>query len=224
MKKLVKRMVLSSAYGMSIKPLSAEVETRDPENVLLHRMNLRRLEAEAIRDAILSVSGRLTESMYGVSVPLHESQFVEARGLRSERGPLDGNGRRSLYVSARRNFLPMMMTAFDMPIPFTTVGRRNLSNVPGQMLFLMNDPFVHQQAEVWAQRNEREGSQTSEDARIQKLFLAAFSRPSTTKELASCRETLRVARGLAEAGSSTTDEWTELCHALFGAKEFIFIQ
>ncbi len=224
LKKLVKRMVLSSAYGMSSKPLSAEVETRDPENVLLHRMNLRRLEAEAIRDAILSVSGRLTESMYGVSVPLHESQFVEARGLRSERGPLDGNGRRSLYVSARRNFLPMMMTAFDMPIPFTTVGRRNLSNVPGQMLFLMNDPFVHQQAEVWAQRNEREGSQTSEDARIQKLFLAAFSRPSTTKELASCRETLRVARGLAEAGSSTTDEWTELCHALFGAKEFIFIQ
>src|SRR5437588_4870907 len=97
---------------------------------ILHRMNLKRLEGEAIRDAILSVSGRLDPRMYGSSVPLHPSQFLEARGLRAERGPLDGDGRRSLYVASRRNFLPMMMTAFDTPTPFTTIGRRNISNVP----------------------------------------------------------------------------------------------
>ncbi|MBL9171313.1 MAG: PSD1 domain-containing protein [Verrucomicrobiales bacterium] len=227
MKLLIRRIVLSSAFAMSSKPTAPEVEARDPENVLLHRMNLRRLEAEAIRDAILAVSGRLDTKMYGVSVPLHESQFVEARGLRSERGPLDGAGRRSVYVAARRNFLPMMMTAFDMPIPFTTVGRRNISNVPGQMLFLMNDPFVHQQAGVWAKRSEREHDRVSEDERIQDLFLSAFSRPASDKEVAACRQALREARQFgdeaASASESSSAAWTELCHALLGAKEFIFI-
>lgn len=223
MKALIRRLVLSSAFAMSSKPDSATAEAKDPENLLLHRMNLRRLEAEAIRDAILAVSGRLDTTMYGVSVPLHESQFVEARGLRSERGPLDGAGRRSLYVAARRNFLPMMMTAFDMPIPFTTVGRRNNSNVPGQMLFLMNDPFVHQQAEVWAQRSQREGSGMSEQERIGRLFRTAFAREASPKEIEFCLQALREAKQLGENATPGEAAWTELCHALFGAKEFIFI-
>lgn len=223
-KKLIRRMILSSTYAQSSHPVAPEVEARDPENVLLHRMNLKRLEGEVIRDAILTLSGRLDLRMYGVSVPLHESQFMEARGLRSERGPLDGEGRRSLYIAARRNFLPMMMTAFDLPIPFTTVGRRNVSNVPGQMLFLMNDPFVHQQAEVWARRVEKDGAPRSEDARIQQLFLSAFSRSPSTREIEVCRETLQQARTLGVGADSEKNAWTELCHALLGTKEFIFVR
>ena len=128
-------------------------------------------------------------------MPLHPSQFVEARGLRSERGPLDGDGRRSIYVAARRNFLPMMMTAFDTPTPFTTVGRRNVSNVPGQMLFLMNDPFVHQQAEVWAQRLLSELPEASpRNASAGFFSLPSAANPPAT-EIARCRATLREVGG-----------------------------
>ncbi len=223
-KHLIRRLVLSRTFAMSSKPADAKAEERDPENLLLHRMNLKRLEGEAIRDAMLSVSGRLDRRMFGASVPLHPSQFVEARGLRSERGPLDGDGRRSLYVAARRNFLPMMMTAFDTPTPFTTVGRRNVSNVPGQMLFLMNDPFVHQQAEVWAKHLLSETPGASSEECIRHLFQAAFSREPSATELARCLATLREVGETTAKETAKLDSWTEVCHALFGVKEFIYVR
>lgn len=224
LKKLLRNLVLSSTYAQSSKPANARAEERDPENLLLHRMNLRRLEGEAIRDTMLFISGRLDERMSGISVPLHESQVVEARGLRSERGPLDGAGRRSIYIAARRNFLPMMMTAFDTPTPFTTVGRRNVSNVPGQMLFLMNDPFVHEQASVWAKHLLAEMPDASTEDRIRHLFQAGFSRIPDPRELDRCRATLREVR-VATGGAATGPEtWTELCHALLGVKEFIYVR
>ena len=162
--------------------------------------------------------------MYGSSVPLHPSQFLEARGLRAERGPLDGDGRRSLYVASRRNFLPMMMTAFDTPTPFTTIGRRNVSNVPGQMLFLMNDPFVHQQAEAWARRLELDMPKASPEERIRRLFLAGFSREPAAEELERCLATVREAGKISEGEAGKLDPWAELCHALFGVKEFIYVR
>ena len=224
LKHLLRRLVLSRTFAMSSKPADADAEQRDPENLLLHRMNLQRLEGEAIRDAMLTVSGRLDLRMYGPGVPLHPSQFVEARGLRAERGPLDGDGRRSIYVAARRNFLPMMMTAFDLPTPFTTVGRRNVSNVPGQMLFLMNDPFVHQQAEVWARRLVSEMPDAAPEERLRYLYLAAFSREPSATEITRCRSALREVNGTADQDSATLDSWTEVCHALFGVKEFMYVR
>lgn len=224
LKHLLRRLVLSRTFAMSSKPEDAAAEQRDPENLLLHRMDLQRLEGEAIRDAMLAVSGRLDLRMYGPSVPLHPSQFVEARGLRSERGPLDGEGRRSLYVAARRNFLPMMMTAFDTPTPFTTVGRRNVSNVPGQMLFLMNDPFVHQQAGLWAGNLLSEMPDASAEERLRHLFLAAFSREPSEIELARCSATLSQVGSLSKRDNPALDTWTEVCHALFGVKEFIYVR
>ena len=223
-KRLIRRLALSRTYGMSSKPSQSEAEQRDPENLLLHRMNLKRLEGEAIRDAILTVSGRLDQRMFGPSVPLHPSQFIEARGLRSERGPLDGDGRRSLYLAARRNFLPMMMSAFDTPTPFTTVGRRNISNVPGQMLFLMNDPFVHQQAEAWARRIEFEMPGASAEERMQRLFLAAFSRDPSATELKRCLAMLRQVEEMPGSGAAKPDPWMEVCDSLFGVKEFIYVR
>jgi hypothetical protein len=217
LKQLVRELVLTTTFAMDSALTDPQAEEKDPENRLLHRANLRRLEGEAIRDSILTVSGRLTDRMYGAGVPLHPSQFIEARGLRAERGPLDGDGRRTLYVAARRNFLPMMMLAFDTPIPFTTNGRRNVSNVPAQMLFLMNDPFVHQQAEVCAERWRRTLGNVPTDELIRTLFLAYFSRRPTDGELQRCREAL--ARPMEGA-----DPLVELCHALFGVKEFVYLR
>ena len=219
LKRLVRDLILTDTFAMDSALAEARTEEQDPDNRLLHRSNLRRLEGESIRDAILTVSGRLTDHMYGPGVPLHPSQFIEARGLRAERGPLDGDGRRTIYVAARRNFLPMMMLAFDTPIPFTTNGRRNVSNVPAQMLFLMNDPFVHQQAKVCADRWRRTqaASKTGTDELIETLFLAYFSRRPTGAEIQRCRTALAMPMDGAEP-------LTELCHALFGVKEFVYLR
>jgi len=229
LKSLIRRLVLTRAFAMSSDPDQSAAEQSDPENLLLHRMNLRRLEGEAIRDAILTVSGRLDTRQGGGSVPLHESQFIEARGLRPERGPLDGDGRRSLYVAARRNFPPLMMTAFDTPTPFTTVGRRNVSNVPGQMLFLMNDPFVHQQAGLWAQKVlaapvAGEGAADQQAERIRGMFRAAYCREPSPEELDRCQQLLAEAAAVLGPGTPEAESWTELCHALWAVKEFLFVR
>ena len=90
--------------------------------------------------------------MYGPSVPVHLTSFMEGRGRPGRSGPLDGDGRRSIYLDVRRNFLNPMFLAFDAPVPFSTMGRRNVSNVPAQASTLMNDPMVARQARLWAER------------------------------------------------------------------------
>src|SRR5262249_14703341 len=132
-KKLHRFLLLSHTYQMSSRA-DKPAEARDPENKLLHRMPIRRLEAEIVRDAILAVSGRLDRRMYGPSVPPHLTPHMAGRGRPASSGPLDGDGRRSIYLQVRRNFLTPMFLAFDYPIPFTTMGKRSVSNVPAQAL------------------------------------------------------------------------------------------
>ena len=122
-------MVTSSAYRMDSGPRE-DAERLDPTNTYLHRMNVRRMEAEVIRDTLLSVSGRLEQTMYGPSVSPYLTPFMDGRGRPARSGPLDGDGRRSIYLNVRRNFLNPMFLAFDVPVPFSTMGRRNVSNVP----------------------------------------------------------------------------------------------
>ena len=147
------------------------------------------------------MSGRLDLKMYGPSVPVHLTPFLEGRGRPAD-GPLDGDGRRSLYIAVRRNFLSPMMLAFDTPSPFSTVGRRTVSNVPAQALILMNDPFVHQQAEVWAKRVlATQGGPTQE--RITRMYLAARSAGRRRDvELSDCLDFLeqQASGGRQEAG------------------------
>ena len=151
-KQLIREVILSQTYQMSSKPVNAASEAKDPANILLHRMPVRRLQGEAIRDAILAVSGRLDKKMYGAPVAVHLTTFMEGRGRPGRSGPLDGAGRRTIYQEVRRNFLSPMMLAFDMPQPLSTFGRRTTSNVPAQSLIMMNDPFVVEQSKLWAKR------------------------------------------------------------------------
>jgi len=213
---------------MSSTQHDGRAERIDPKNKLLHRANVRRLEGEAIRDAILTASGRLNEKAQGPSVPVHLTPFMNGRGRPSESGPLDGNGRRSIYTEIRRNFLPPMMLAFDMPIPFNTVGRRNVSNVPAQALVLMNSPFVDQQAEVWAERTLREHPDRTVEERIDRLYRAALARPPSEDELAEARAFIERQGEMmgvpAEQRSSHPGLWADFCHVLFNVKEFIFLR
>ena len=218
-KALIRDLVLSSAYRMSSQR-DPQAEEHDPLNRWLHRASVRRLQAEAVRDAILAVSGRLDASLFGRPVPIHLTPFLDGRG-RPQTGPLDGDGRRSIYLGVRRNFLSPFLLSFDFPTPATTIGRRSVSNVPAQALTLMNDPLVVGEARRWAERVAAEDG--SVDQRIEGMYLAAFSRPPAADELAAAAEHLR---DQAQAGydSDRPEAWQDLAHVLFNVKEFVFLR
>lgn len=225
-KRMLKRMVLSQTYRMSstLNPKAAEI---DPDNIKLHRMSVRRLQAEAIRDAMLAISGRLDPKIGGPSVKLHLTPFMQGRGRPGGgNGPVDGNGRRSLYIEIRRNFLPPMLVAFDMPIPFNAIGRRNLSNVPAQALILMNDPFVVGQAAIWSKKLIE--STPEMDQRIEQIYQQAFSRLPTAVEKQNALDFLEMqAKELnikPAAIANSSEVWKDLCHVIMNVKEFIYLK
>ncbi len=219
-KKAIREIVLSRTYQMSSRPDDAAAELADPQNLLVHRMNLRRLEGEAIRDEILSVSGRMNARIGGPSVPVHLTAFMDGRGRPGRDGPLDGDGRRSIYGEVRRNFLSPMMLAFDTPIPFNSMGRRNVSNVPAQALILMNDPFVVEQAKSWAHSLPAD---LGIGERITRMYLTAFSRPPTDAEIADGAAFLKDQCALYGCQDADERVWADLAHVLFNVKEFIYL-
>lgn len=225
LKRLIKRLVLTRAYRLSSQR-NASSEQLDPTNKLLHRFSIRRLEGEVIRDAMLSVSGQLDKTMYGASVPVYLSSFMEGRGRPGKSGPLDGAGRRSIYQSVNRNFLNPFMLAFDTPQPATAISRRSVSNVPAQSLILMNNEFVHQQSSVWAKHLLKAGLQNDTDI-IKLAYRSAFAREPSESELASL---LEFARGDAVTPADSTTalqneaNLTSLCHVLLNQKELLFLE
>jgi hypothetical protein len=222
-KRLIKRLVLTQTYAMSHRAADPQAEALDPANRLWHRVPVRRLEAEAIRDATLVISGRFDPAVGGPPVAVHLTEFVVGRGRPEKSGPLDGNGRRTLYLEVRRNFLPTTLLTFDSPTPFSTVGRRNVTNVPAQALALMNDPFFHEQAAVWAGRLVREVPAEDAEARIRWLYETAFARLPSASELAACQDSLREFRELQGTPDNSPQVWTDLCHALMSANDFIYL-
>ena len=219
-------MVTSSTYRMVSVP-QGDAERLDPTNAYLHRMNVRRLEAEAIRDSLLAVSGHLESSMFGPSVPVHLTAFMEGRGRPGQSGPLDGDGRRSIYLNVRRNFLDPMFLAFDMPVPFSTMGRRNVSNVPAQALTLMNDPMIVDQARLWV-TGVIGGQDRTPRARLDRLYETAFGRRPTDDEVRQCLAFLESQQQARRQGKNRDGEaerlaWSDLGHVLINMKEFIFV-
>ena len=223
-KKLIKQLVLSSTFAMSSKATDARAEEIDGANVLLHHMPVRRLEGEVIRDSLLAVSGRLDPTVGGPPVPVHLTDFIVGRGRPEKSGPLDGDGRRSVYITVRRNFLSTFLLTFDMPNPFSTIGRRNVTNVPGQSLALMNDPLVHDQARVWAERLLKELKDSTPEERIRWMFESAYARTPSAAELDSCRVTLAEFQKLETSGDAGHESWANLCHSLLCANDFIYLK
>lgn len=224
-KKMIRTIMLSQTYQMASTQSDPKAEEADPKNLLWRRTNIRRLQAEAIRDEILAVSGRLDRTMYGPSTPVHLTEFMQGRGRPGD-GPLDGNGRRSVYLSIRRNFLSPFMLAFDAPIPFSTMGARNVSNVPAQALILMNDPFVIQQANLWAQKTLALPDRTPQE-RITLMYQTAFAREPSEAELLESLdfiETTGKEYGLStDAAKNDQRVWADLAHVLMNVKEFVFL-
>ncbi len=224
-KKLIRAVALSSTYRMASEP-SAESLEKDPKNLYLQHVPVRRLGAEAVRDTILWVSGELDIAMYGPGVPvnLHETNASRSRPRQS--GPIDGGRRRSVYLELRRNYLPGLLVAFDMPNASQTFGRRNVTNVPAQSLAMLNDPFVHGQAEAWAKRVIANGAKGFE-GQVETMHQRAFGRPAAPPELEWARglfAELAEAHGVAAADAAGhLGVWTDFCHTMLNRKELIYV-
>ena len=222
-KNTIRRIALSNTYGQASTAHpdndSAHLAVADPENVLLHRMPVRRLTAEAIRDSILAVSGRLDRKMFGASIPTHRTSFMTGRGARGS-GPLDGAGRRTLYGATYRNFLSPLLLTFDQPSPFGPKGRRSVSNVPAQSLALMNDPFVIEQAKTWADLSLKEAAGNDRD-RISRMYEKAIGKPPTKSQLNTLKSFLD--QQAAEYGKVDQRAWSDLAHVIINLKDFIYL-
>ena len=213
-KKLLRQLVLTSAFQMSSTPGPGAL-TADPENLYLQHMSLRRMDAESIRDHILACSGELKrKEMYGPSIAVNIDDQPNSRA-KPRSGPLNGNGRRSVYLETRRNFLSSFLRVFDFPNATEPTGQRNVTNVPAQSLALLNDAFVHEQAQAWARRVMKAGGTV--DEQLRQVHRQAFGREATEAELAWGRKVLR------ELGGATEESWKSLCHLMINRKEFIYV-
>ena len=221
-KSFIERIVLTQTFGMSSTAANPVYAEKDPDNRWLHRMPMRRLEAEAIRDAALAISGRLDRTVGGKPVLVHLTEFVVGRGSPTKSGPLDGAGRRSIYTALRRNFIPTFMLTFDFPGPFTTIGKRDVTNVAGQSLALMNDRFLYGQSSIWAKRIIKE--QTSAPKRIRRMYAEAFARPPSDGELAACLEALTEFTKLYGGDPNGHEAWRDLCHSFYSMTDFIYLK
>ncbi|KAA5545944.1 DUF1549 domain-containing protein [Roseiconus nitratireducens] len=222
-KRLIRRLTLSRTYLQSSQAADdlapSLVATADPTNSLLFKMRVRRLSAESLRDSILSNSGRLDLQPYGPGVATYRTPFMTGRGARPS-GPLDGDGRRTIYLSVYRNFLNPLLTTFDMPNPFGPKGRRSQSNVPAQSLALMNDPFVVDQAQFWADRKlSRSGSVKD---RIAEMVLAAHTRRASEEQLQALADFVN--RQTAARGGDERAAWADLAQSLWNMKAFLYLR
>jgi hypothetical protein len=165
-KKLHRLILLSSVYQQSTEGNPAYAQT-DPNNELLWKMNRQRLDFEGMRDSILAVSGALDLTMGGRAVEISEEPF---------------SPRRTIYGFIERQNLPGVFRTFDFASPDTTSPQRFQTTVPQQALFMMNSPFIIDQARHFAARSEVQNSSNPQD-RIRAFYQLAFQRDPSADEL-----------------------------------------
>jgi len=210
-KSLIREIVLSKTYRQA-STHRADVFDKDPDNRLLWHANKRRLDAEVIRDSMLAVAGVLvTTRRSGSLVAELDGQSVSLIGFNTKLPPdLDGSKHRSIYLPVLRDHLPDVLEQFDVANPNLVTGDRDVTNVPLQALYLLNGPFLQEQASALAKR-----VQLSSD-RVQCAFDFCFNRSPDAKEIALAKNFFR--------GSSTDDlkMLAAFCQSLLSSAEFRF--
>jgi hypothetical protein len=226
-KKLVRRLVLSQTFrqgsGRGAFQAPSAVENRrsldvDPENRLLHHYPTRRLEAEAIRDSLLTVSGRLDPQLYGR--PILPFRSAEDGAKRLFTGPVDGNGRRSIYLQMSIMDPPKFLVGFNLPDLKLSTGRRDVTNVPSQALIMLNDPFVNAMAKHWA--GELMKFQGSDEDLLRLMFQRAYARAPSSTEFHRWLAFLKDGRFSTARALEKRLSLEAVAHAIFNTKEFIY--
>jgi len=227
LKRLIRRIVLSRVYGMSSRHDEAAWMT-DPENRWLWRAHRRPLPAEAIRDSLLAVSGRLDLSP-GQSPVAGLGKLVNNNSANSDEYQRQESMRRSLYLPIIRNELPPILTVFDFADPDMSTGKRNATNVPAQALLLMNSPFVIESCQQTA-KHLLSNPQLAPAERLRQIYQQILSRPPTEAEteralqfLADCGSNETATGGKNEPDDAAAAElaaWSQLVQVLFASTEF----
>ena len=201
LKPVHKLIMMSSTYRQAYRSAAdseevAQYEKRDPGNVLLWRREPRRLDAEAIRDNLLCVSGRLDLTMFGP-------------------GTFDQNHpRRSVYLTVKRSKLTPLLQLFDAPDGLQGIGQRQTTTTAPQGLMMLNNPFVDACADALASRLVDMKLNSDEDY-IREGMQLAIGRMPSTKEIELCKQLLR---------NRTSEAKRDFCQMLFCLNEFIYIE
>ena len=231
--KTLHRLILTSTAWKQSTVRRAELDAVDPDNRLLGRMHIRRLEAEAVRDALLAISGQLNTAMYGKPAPVSPDdvgQFVIAVDTRDSAGRPTGkvealNGqdlRRSIYVQVRRSMPLGVLEPFDLPRMTPNCESRNSSTSPAQALLMLNNSFPAQQAELLAARLQAATPDTS--AQIQLAWKHIFARSPNPDDIAAAMSFLtETAATPADTATPASTPLGRLCHALFCTNGFLYI-
>ena len=214
LKAMHRLMLTSAAYRMASTDTTANVAI-DPENRLLWRMPRVRLEAEIIRDQILSVSGSLDRTVGGPAIfPYIDPDLFEKSSNRDWKGLPDSDPttwRRSLYVFSKRSIRYPMFETFDQPNLVNSTDRRNRTTIAPQALILMNNPMVLFQAGRFADRVRKEAGE--DPARqVARAIELALGRPADAVERR---------RGL-EFVTAGPNGLAEFCHVLMNLNEFVY--
>jgi hypothetical protein len=212
-KRLVRVLVLSRTYQLSAASDSV-AQSIDAGNGWRWRRSRKRLEAEAIRDAMLCVSGRLSLDMGGARFPA---------SLAADYGYQHEEPCRSVYVPIFRNALPEFFVAFDYPDPSMVSGRRNASIVTPQALFLMNHPFVAEQAEAAAKQLLAEAF-VDDRARVEAIYRHALARTPTNAEVGAALGHLRESTASGGEVDNQQKAWARIVHAIFASPEFRYLE
>jgi hypothetical protein len=192
----------------------------DPGNRLVWRRQPRRLDAEEIRDAMLAAAGNLDRARPEASAAKN-LKVMEMRNNGPEANRLskqaEANSHRSVYLPLVRGLVPRALEVFDFAEQGMVTGKRDTTTVAPQALYLLNDPFVQQQARGLAERLLRR-SDLDDDGRISLAYRLTVGRAATAKEAA------RVKGYLADAEADTPTAWADFCQALLGSAEFRYLR
>lgn len=227
--KHIHRLILNSRVYQQSSRRNHELDTKDPDNTLLARMPLRRLDSESVRDSLLAITGELNREMYGDPVPVREDGVgqivIGNEALDGERKPVAGEqlggaiARRSIYVQVRRSRPLAVLETFDAPRMTPNCAERAVSNVAPQPLMMMNSDFVVERARRLASRVRRETGEDL-DAQVNRAWTLVFSVSPTEDEISLSRD--YIARQ-----SSTLDEQTDpletFCHALISTNQLLYV-
>ena len=224
-KKLIRSLVLSRTYQLG-SAVDRTAVAGDPDNRLLWHAAPRRLDAEAIRDAILAVGGQIDlVPAKGSAVSAIGDGYI-GKGIRPESFTGYQTAKRSIYLPVVRDFVPEVLDIFDFAEPSLVVAERDVTNVPSQALYLMNSSFVRTQADAMAKRVL--AAPIAEPQRIAYAYQLALGRSPTEAERLRVDRYLKGAPDgltrVSNASESSAPSWTAFCQALFACAEFRFLR
>ncbi len=226
-KRLHKMLLLSATYQQnSIHPQQEEYAKLDASNRLWWRGERRRIDAESLRDSLLFASGKLQLDRYGgesflPEIPLDALEGLSTKSAAWKPSPVSEQGRRSVYIFAKRGLLPPLLTTFDLPDTTLPNCKRDSTTVPTQALALLNNPFAHEQSLALAQRI---GTKGSLEERAKMAWRFALGRDPKPEEVKLALEHLRKQELLfAKDKDKELKALASLCHVLLNTNEFIYV-